>query len=35
MIEVTESALAKFADILKEEKSADDLYIRIYVSGAG
>ena len=35
MIEVTDSALAKFGDILKEEQSTDDLHIRIYVSGAG
>ncbi len=35
MINVTEKAVAKFTDILKEEQEAKDLYIRIYISGAG
>ncbi len=35
MINVTASAVEKFTDILKEEKAAEDSYIRIYVSGAG
>lgn len=34
MIEVTETAVNKFKEILKQDKM-EDAYIRIYVSGSG